>query len=203
VIENSDEKTAKYVQESAPYEYSYKDDENDEVIKGRAARIYRVGPKKDKTTITAGLGTNFDIVRASYELKITDEKDEEKMTDHTIALSAPLSVAYLDTLHVGASVQLRSGKLNERAGTGYGIDLGWQGKNGLRAGVHYTDGYNGKLAARVEEVAVENEKAVTEGATTVVRTADTDYLRKYTYPDGTTHYLGNGLAVTAGWGISF
>src|SRR5690606_19408248 len=90
VIEDSKEQNAKYVQESSASD-----------LGGgvRSVTVYRVGPKADKTTITAGLGTNFDIVRATYQLKLTDDKSKpEKMTDHTIAVAAPLKVAYLDTL---------------------------------------------------------------------------------------------------------
>src|SRR5690606_31085219 len=157
---------------------------------------YRVGPKNDKNTYTVGLGTNFDIVRATYELKITDEKKKdtsEKRTTHTIALAAPVKVAYLDTLHLGANLALRSGDLNGRAKTGWGVDVAWQGDNGLRAGIHYTKGYNGEL---------ENRHFNDDGSVKM-RSGNPDELRKYVYPDGTNHRLSNGLAVTAGWGIEF
>lgn len=194
-IENSDEQHAKYVQEAERSVIAH-----DPTAYGLT--LYRVGPKSDKTTITASLGTNFDILRASYELKLTDEKGKEKMTDHTLGLSAPIKMAYLDTIHVGANLQLRNGRTKgdakEREDTGYGVDLAWQGANGLRVGVHYTDGYNGKYSIRQQRY---DSSDLTKRTDLV--TADTDFLRKYTYPDGTSLYLGNGLAVTAGWGISF
>src|SRR5690606_38097146 len=117
-------------------------DNSDRWVQEADSRIYKVGRKNDKNVYTIGLGTNFDIVRATYEFKHTHEKnhdgsDKKKHTDHTIALKAPLKVAYLDTLHVGGSVTLRDADRK----TGYGVDLAWQGKNGLKVGVHYTGGY--------------------------------------------------------------